>query len=76
MACLCTDLLDDLKSKFDLILELAQTVLDLIKARGGGGGGGVGGGGWPIRRLRFTEDDMLLIMAVIKMVTSDILDGE
>ena len=47
MACPCTDRLNDLSDKFDLILELVNTVLELVRKRlaitppsGGGGGGG------------------------------------
>ena len=45
MACLCTDSLDDLSLKFDLILELVNTILAFYSipapapATGGGGGG-------------------------------------
>ena len=35
MACSCTDLLDDLSLKFDLILELIDTVIILLARRGG-----------------------------------------
>ena len=35
MACNCTDLLDDIDLKFDLILELINTILGLIGLGGG-----------------------------------------
>lgn len=60
MACYCTDLIDDLEAKFELIYDLAETLLELIlsRRRGGGGGDDIGGGGG---RARIRQDMVRII---------------
>lgn len=36
MACRCTDLLDDLSAKFDLILELVNTIIGMLSSSSSG----------------------------------------